>query len=225
LENFEVAELDITVPHGVEMIAEVDIRNLKDDAPTSSFEEYKFPGLAQPFWKDNKRYYRVKAVVPESYSQGTLNIYIGDRQQQTVNNINNVSLAYSIGITHSGQNAPFEFVTRHCTPHCKRQDIYVIQPQCKKLVGGNNYTFSINQHPSTGLTSGSGFSRTKLAIQSPSGKITKLSKKKNASDNQAGLVCGTWESSVKCLEVGTWRGLVLADNGNAWSVFAEWYCV
>jgi transglutaminase/protease-like cytokinesis protein 3 len=210
LNNLDVAELDIQVPKGVELIAEVVI-GAQDDA-------IKIPSLCQAFWKDNTRFFRVKAFLPEPHSQGIVNVYVGEQGVLQSINRNVLALAYSVAITHIGQNAPFEFVTRHPTPHCKRQDLYVQQPQCKRLVEGHTYVFSVKQHPSGGVTAGSGFSKIKIAVQSPSGKITKLQKNDSS-------VHGFWDATIKCHEVGVWRGLVLADAGNAWSVFAEWYSV
>ena len=65
----------------------------------------------------------------------------------------------------------------------------------------------------------------KLAIQTPSGKIIRLTKKTEyvnggdmASDGD------TWETIVKVGEKGPWRGLVLADRSVRWCVFCEWEC-
>lgn len=220
LNNYEMTELNVSVPHGVDMVAEVQPGN----PTTSVFDDTEpaIPGLAQAYWEDNKRYIRVKAFLPDPITQGVLNIYLGDKGTLQAPNKAGLPICYSVGITHAGQNAPFEFVTRHPTPHCERQDIYVTQPQVKKLITGNTYIFSTRQHPAKGITVGAGFARTKIAIQSPSGKITKLYRKGGSEDS---VVFGTWENSIKCTELGTWRGLVLADRGNAWSVFAEWYCI
>jgi transglutaminase/protease-like cytokinesis protein 3 len=227
LENFEVAELTLSVPHGLDIVVETlagNVTNLGLDYERAT----KIPGLAQPFWLDNRRYFRIKALLPEGFSQGVVQVFAGEKgilQLATLSNgTKNVLMpAFSVGITHKGQNPQYQFITRHPTPQCKRQDLYVKQPQCKKLIGGNTFLFSVHQHPSGGITSGSGFARTKLAIQSPSGKITKLHRKDTTSNTAA--TSGVWEATVKCMEVGNWRGLVLADRGNAWSVFAEWYCV
>uniref|UniRef100_A0A060SX57 ARAD1A06534p n=1 Tax=Blastobotrys adeninivorans TaxID=409370 RepID=A0A060SX57_BLAAD len=218
LSNFDVAEICVSVPHGVEMSADVLIGNV---GVSSGYDDpARVPALAQPFWENNRRYYRVKALLPEGYARGVLNMYAGKVANNAVTP--NLPIAYSLPITHSGQNAPYEFVTRHPTPQCRRQDIYVVQPQIKKLVSGNLYQFCMRQHPAGGITAGSGFSQVKLAIQSPSGKITKLYRK---GGSESSVVFGAWENSVKCNEIGSWRGLVLSDRGNSWSVFAEWYCI
>lgn len=218
LENFEVAELKIEVPHGVELMAEVFPGSISTHHEYA--DEKRIPGLAQPFWSCGKRYYRIKAFLPDLYSQGRLCIYATARGLSQSIKDDVLPVAYTLGITHQGENGPFEFVTRHPTPHCKRQDLYVMQPQCKKLVGGNSYDFIIDQHPSGGLTAGAALARLKIGIQTPSGRIYKLHRKEDQVQTH-----GFWISSIKCLEVGNWRGLVLADRGNAWSVFCEWYCV
>lgn len=228
LDNLEIAELTLEAPSGIDLYAEILAGNTFNmslvGARYDETQLAKIHGLAQPYWENNKRFFRVKAFLPDPFSQGILNIYAGPSGTMQSVTKNTLPLAYSLPLTHSGPNAPFEFITRHPTPHCKRQDIYVIQPQCKQLSGGNLYVFQVKQHPSGGITAGSGFGRIKIAIQSPSGKISKMTK--HDIDNiDSGEVYGGWEVSIKCHEVGTWRGLVLADSGNAWSVFAEWDCV
>lgn len=82
--------------------------------------------------------------------------------------------------------------------------------------------------------SGSGREKpAKLAIQSPSGKILRLSRK---ADHMLGTSSGAdpstdapadgsvWETVIKIGERGTWRGLVLADRVARWCVFSEWEC-
>lgn len=71
----------------------------------------------------------------------------------------------------------------------------------------------------------------KLAIQTPSQKIIRLTRKQEhvsrgngASEEEAGLTT-TWETVIKIGERGTWRGLVLADRSARWCVFAEWECI
>jgi transglutaminase/protease-like cytokinesis protein 3 len=73
----------------------------------------------------------------------------------------------------------------------------------------------------------------KLAIQSPSGKILRLTRKADhmisASSNADPGIDPTadgsvWETVIKIGERGTWRGLVLADRVARWCVFCEWEC-
>jgi len=63
----------------------------------------------------------------------------------------------------------------------------------------------------------------KLAVQTPGGKILRMSRKVGEVENDSGS--GTWESYIKVSERGTWRGLVLADRSARWCVFGEWECV
>jgi transglutaminase/protease-like cytokinesis protein 3 len=68
----------------------------------------------------------------------------------------------------------------------------------------------------------------KLAIQSPSQKIIRLTRKQEygnraGEETDVGLTTA-WETVIKIGERGTWRGLVLADRSARWCVFAEWEC-
>ena len=71
----------------------------------------------------------------------------------------------------------------------------------------------------------------KLAIQAPSGKILRLSRKSENSISTSGpgggdgADGGIWETIIKIGERGTWRGLVLADRTARWCVFGEWECI
>ncbi|RAL01938.1 putative SH3 domain protein (Cyk3) [Aspergillus ibericus CBS 121593] len=73
----------------------------------------------------------------------------------------------------------------------------------------------------------------KLAIQSPSGKILRLTRKPEHmlspnTGNHAFIDApgdgSVWETVIKIGERGTWRGLVLADRVARWCVFCEWEC-
>jgi len=70
----------------------------------------------------------------------------------------------------------------------------------------------------------------KLAIQAPSGKILRLSRKGEGSGYAGGSGSAeadgsVWETIIKIGERGTWRGLVLADRSARWCVWGEWECV
>lgn len=62
----------------------------------------------------------------------------------------------------------------------------------------------------------------KLAIQTPAGKILKIGRRADTLGSEHGQV---FEQSIKVMERGAWRGLVLADRSARWCVFAEWICV
>ncbi|KAL3478406.1 putative SH3 domain protein [Aspergillus californicus] len=73
----------------------------------------------------------------------------------------------------------------------------------------------------------------KLAIQSPSGKILRLTRKAdhmisspNLSESPSECTAdgSVWETVIKIGERGVWRGLVLADRVARWCVFCEWEC-
>lgn len=66
----------------------------------------------------------------------------------------------------------------------------------------------------------------KLAIQTPSGKIIRLSRKVDqiGYGHTEKTDCSEWETVIKVGERGVWRGLVLADRSARWCVFAEWEC-
>ncbi|KAG9973366.1 hypothetical protein KCU78_g23164, partial [Aureobasidium melanogenum] len=72
----------------------------------------------------------------------------------------------------------------------------------------------------------------KLAIQSPSGKIIRFTRKQEYGGSSSGRgaeeeegLGSTWETVIKVGERGVYRGLVLADRSARWCVFAEWECV
>ncbi|KAI8933272.1 hypothetical protein NX059_009902 [Plenodomus lindquistii] len=86
---------------------------------------------------------------------------------------------------------------------------------------GSNYTNPSNSSSGSAPASSK---PAKLAVQSPSGKIIRLTRKSEhmTSNNEAD---GTaWETVIKIGERGTWRGLVLADRSARWCVFAQWEC-
>jgi transglutaminase/protease-like cytokinesis protein 3 len=70
----------------------------------------------------------------------------------------------------------------------------------------------------------------KLAIQTPSQKIIRLTRKQENLARSAGesfdpaSLSTSWETVIKIGEKGLWRGLVLADRSARWCVFAEWVC-
>ena len=70
----------------------------------------------------------------------------------------------------------------------------------------------------------------KLAIQTPSQKIIRLTRKAEHSSRGGGDEASdagwtsSWETVIKIGERGVWRGLVLADRSARWCVFAEWRC-
>jgi transglutaminase/protease-like cytokinesis protein 3 len=99
--------------------------------------------------------------------------------------------------------------------------------------GSNEFSASTSAISST--KSGSGREKpAKLAIQSPSGKILRLTRKAEhmisspdtggTSMSNANGEGSVWETVIKIGERGVWRGLVLADRVARWCVFCEWEC-
>jgi bifunctional glutamyl/prolyl-tRNA synthetase len=89
---------------------------------------------------------------------------------------------------------------------------------------GSNYT-NPSQASSGSSGSGAASKPAKLAIQTPSGKIIRLTRK-NEHVTATSEADGTaWETVIKIGEKGTWRGLVLADRSARWCVFAQWECI
>lgn len=87
---------------------------------------------------------------------------------------------------------------------------------------GSNYT-----NPSQASSGSSGSSNNKpakLAIQTPSGKIIRLTRKNEHVSGTSDADGTAWETVIKIGEKGTWRGLVLADRSARWCVFAQWEC-
>lgn len=93
---------------------------------------------------------------------------------------------------------------------------------------GSNYSHPSNPSTSSAGSNPSGDGRmkpAKLAIQTPSGKIIRLTRK---AEHMGGGKGGdedwnsVWETVIKIGERGVWRGLVLADRSARWCVFAQW---
>lgn len=202
LEGFEIFEVDLKIPKDIEVNA---IITTKSEAVNT---------LAQVYWKHNERYCKIKGHLPANSSVGFVNIFSGLRGvQKSLQNIHPLSMV--IPITHSGDFRPLDFVIRYPTVHSQLNDLYIKQPQNLNLAYGAEYVFSILQHPSKGINPSG---RTKIALQSPSGKIHKFVKKDDTTP------FGTWDLPIKCNETGVWRGLVSIDTGTSLCVFAEWVC-
>ncbi|KAF2673906.1 hypothetical protein BT63DRAFT_445793 [Microthyrium microscopicum] len=95
-------------------------------------------------------------------------------------------------------------------------------------ISASGSAYSNPSSTSSGSTTGSGgIKPAKLAVQTPSGKIIRLTRKvETVGGKSEGAAEGSeWETVIKVGERGTWRGLVLADRSARWCVFAEWECV
>ncbi|KAK1760494.1 hypothetical protein QBC47DRAFT_367275 [Echria macrotheca] len=152
IEDLEMVHIKFNVPADVEVAAEVEVRGYTRDADGDFFESgdvVRKRALAQAEWFNGVKRYTVKAVLPGDEGTGTLKVYAGKRG--LMHSIKDIPhpLAFALPIIHSGENPPYEFVTRHPTPHAQRHDIYIVQPQCQKLAINNTFVFAIRQHPST----------------------------------------------------------------------------
>ncbi|KAK2775625.1 cytokinesis protein cyk3 [Colletotrichum kahawae] len=152
IEDLEMVHIKFNAPADVEVAAEVEVRGYTRDVDGDVFESgdvVKKRALAQAEWFNGIKRYTIKALLPGDEGQGTLKIYAGKRG--LMHSIKDIPhpVAFALPIIHTGENPPYEFVTRHPTPHAQRHDIYVVQPQCQRLALNNTFVFAIRQHPSS----------------------------------------------------------------------------
>ncbi|KAI0119918.1 hypothetical protein GGR51DRAFT_1638 [Nemania sp. FL0031] len=152
IEDLEMLHIKFNVPEDVEVAAEVEVRAYSRDSDGDFFESgdvVKKRALAQAEWYSGVKRYTVKALLPGDEGTGILKVYAGKRG--LMHSIKDIPhpLAFALPIIHTGENPPYEFVTRHPTPHAQRHDIYVVQPQCQRLALNNTFVFAIRQHPSS----------------------------------------------------------------------------
>lgn len=156
LENLELVYIHFVVPYDIEVFAEVEVKTYARDADGDVFESGDIStarALAQAEWIGGKKRYTVKAFLPGDAGQGVLKVYSGKRGLMHSIKDNPHPLTFTLPITHVGINPPYEFFTRHPTPHAQRHDLYVAQPQCARLVINNTFVFAVRQHPSSSSTS------------------------------------------------------------------------
>jgi hypothetical protein len=241
IQDSEVVHISFALPADVECVAETEVRLIEQDL-VGPGEVIKKRALTQAEWVDDQKHYSVKALLPGNEERGVLKVYTGRRGLMCSIEDNPHTLAFELPIIHLGESlTPYEFVTRYPTPHAQRHDIYIVQPQCQHLAPNNTYIFEVRQHPSVSITPPKSYLHladaipdvvikpTKLAIQGPSGKIFRLTRKGEsfqiARHGPEGGSEESWETIIKCGERGLWRGLVLADRSARWCVFAEWTCI
>lgn len=152
IEDLELVHVKFFVPADIECVAEVEARAFERDADGDFFESgdtVKKRALAQAEWIGGQKRYTVKALLPGDEGNGILKIYAGKRG--LMHSIRDIPhpLALALPIMHTGDNPPYEFLTRHPTPHAQRHDLYVAQPQCQTLALNNTFVFAIRQHPSS----------------------------------------------------------------------------
>ncbi|KAI1735068.1 hypothetical protein F4680DRAFT_315105 [Xylaria scruposa] len=152
IEDLEMIHIKFNVPEDVEVAAEVEVRAYTRDADGDFFESgevIKKQALSQAEWYGGIKRYTVKALLPGDEGTGILKVYAG--KKGLMHSIKDIThpLAFALPIIHTGENPPYDFVTRHPTPHAQRHDIYVVQPQCQRLALNNTFVFAIRQHPSS----------------------------------------------------------------------------
>ncbi|PHH73896.1 hypothetical protein CDD82_5219 [Ophiocordyceps australis] len=152
INDLEMVHVKFNVPPDVEIAAEVEARAFSRDADGDLFDNgdvVRKRALAQAEWYNGVKRYTVKALLPGDEGQAILNVYSGKRGlMHSIKDIPH-ALAFALPVVHTGENPPYEFVTRHPTPHAQRHDIYVVQPQCQRLALNNTFVFAIRQHPSS----------------------------------------------------------------------------
>ena len=152
IEDLELMQIQFIVPADVECFAEVEAHAYARDADGDLFESGDVVtkgALAQAEWIGGVKRYTVKALLPSDEGQGVLKVYAGNRGLMHSIRDNPHPLAFALPIIHNGINPPYEFLTRHPTPHAQRHDLYVAQPQCKTLAVNNTFVFAVRQHPSS----------------------------------------------------------------------------
>ncbi|KAI9822612.1 MAG: cytokinesis protein 3 [Pycnora praestabilis] len=152
IEELELVQFQLSVPADIECVAEVEARVFERDTDGDVFENgevVKKRALAQAEWINGEKNYTIKALLPGDEGQGVLKVYAGKRGLMHSSRDNPHPLAFALPIIHTGDNPPYDFVTRHPTPHAQRHDLYIAQPQCARLAMNNTFVFAIRQHPSS----------------------------------------------------------------------------
>lgn len=211
---------------GLTRVSDLEIVELLLSAPDSSKDvvalvdgQSQF-ALSQAIWDvdDNTRHFRVKALVPQHQKQAMLQLYVVPKSQADRSPAA-MDLVWSVEMRHvdgGKNNAPFEFIGRYATPATTAgaYDMYVKEPQCRHLGGGDLYTFKIDSFDASHSHENK---QPQLAMQSPSGRLMRLVPIGTEITDQ-------FKTSVKTLEVGTWRAVVRKTEHDSWVPFAEWFC-
>ncbi|KAL3235999.1 Cyk3p [Nakaseomyces bracarensis] len=223
LEDNEIYECSLEVPNDIEIFSSV-VVSTADPKKSKIYKnmELSLVQVKKHRTESGKRVVVVKAVLPPGTSEGALYIHSGIRgTQTTIANVHPLSMI--IPLTHKGKQTKYEFVTRIPNENVQKVETYIMEPQNKYLLSGNEYTFEILQNPFDGImyntTSTNHNVKQPIAVKSPSGKIHHLEK------SDPNFPFGTWRKNVKIKESGIWCGLVMADSGLGWTVFAEWVCI
>lgn len=159
IENLDLVHIQFTCPSDIECVAVVEARGYAHDMDGDTFESGETTttrALAQADWAGGQKRYTVKAYLPsdpkgsqDGGGQGVVKVYAGKRGLMHSVKDNPYPLAFALPIIHHGANPPYEFFLRHPTPHAQRHDLYVAQPQCRRLAINNTFVFAVRQHPSS----------------------------------------------------------------------------
>lgn len=82
LENLEMVQVAVETPDDIECVAEVEVREFARDVDGDYFESgdvVKTSGLCQAVWKEGRKRWVIKAVLPGDEGRGVLKIYGGKR--------------------------------------------------------------------------------------------------------------------------------------------------
>ena len=212
IENLELLHIQFSCPPDTECVAQVEARAYAHDPDGDVFESGDITttrALAQADWSGGQKRYTIKAHLPSdpngtqdnnsSSGQAILKVYAGKRGLMHSIKDNPYPLAFALPIMHQGTNPPYEFLLRHPTPHAQRHDLYVAQPQCRRLALNNTFVFSVRQHPSSlSATSSTGGSSTDpnrapspFPFTRPASAMSMISSSNAGSDNFAPSVASS----------------------------------
>lgn len=230
-------EVSFDIGNDIEVFATVvsDDFEFDDLNDNSQFDDsYKAAldlSLVQIKWVKNRRIAVVKAILPKDCESGSLHIHTGLKGlQNSLVNVHPLSVVIPLRqqVKESSNiladDIQYEFTRIIPSITASNLDIYIKKPQNKLLAYKNEYNIQIVLQPSDGILqlneSNNGTNYKKIVLQSPSGKMYKLSKMDSS------VVCfGTWDIKLKANEIGSWKGLITNDSGAGWTSFSEWICI
>ncbi|OBZ87397.1 cytokinesis protein 3 [Choanephora cucurbitarum] len=176
-------------------------------------------GLAQCLLdSQDNRICKIKAILPPYQSSGWIKIYAGPKivptsstghhhQHQEIVNKTHYPLALCVRVSNPyPQEEAFSFVNLYVDPN----EFYIQEPQCHQLFPLQTYQFCIKANRSDYRAT-----HHKLAIKSPTGKLSKL------------MYCPqdqTYDGTVTITETGKWSLIcLLHQTGGSYTV-ANWSC-
>ncbi|KAL9622511.1 MAG: hypothetical protein Q9160_003187 [Pyrenula sp. 1 TL-2023] len=169
LDGLEVCTLRMAVPADVEVVAEVEAAAFYRDQDGDVYENgdvVKKRALAQPSWHPltpppsqhqpptptdpgpTTKRFTVKALLPSDEGRAVLKVFAGKKGLMHSARDIPYPLAFAVPLLHTGDNPTYDFVVRHPTPHALRNDLYVCQPQNRRLRVDNTFVFAVRQHRS-----------------------------------------------------------------------------